>query len=157
MSATSLQTLAAQFCAIIDVAPPQLGPDDDGVVAFSTSLRGVDATITHDSWDRPDEAVIHVFFGHVPEHRELEALRELLNANYLMQQAWAPSFCRNPDTGEVVLQYVYPLEEASGENLWAGMQTIIDRVLKWRKTFVLSEADEASFDELRLRAMDQLA
>jgi hypothetical protein len=157
LSATSLQALAAQLCAMIDVAPPQLDADDDGIVAFSASLRGVDATFTHDTSSRPDEARIHVFFGHVPEHKELEALRELLNANYLMQQAGAPSFSRNPDTGELVLQYVYPLEEASGENLWAGLQTIIDRVLRWRETFALSEADKAPFDELQLHVMDQLA
>ena len=81
MSATAFQDLAAQFCALIDVAVPQLGPDDDGVVAFTATVQGVDVTVTHDPVERPDEASISVLFGLVPDDREVHVLRELLNAN----------------------------------------------------------------------------
>lgn len=139
MSIANLQDLADQFCAVVGLPPPGLVPDGNGLWAFSAKLRDVDVTLTHDPVHHPDHALVLVFFGPVPADRELAVLRELLHANLIMLQPGAPSFSRNPMTGDVVLQYVYPLAGASGQGLWAGLQAIVDSALKWRKNFFLDQ------------------
>ncbi len=157
MPVSSLQELAAQFCAIINVRTPQLSADDDGVLAFSATVGEVDITVSHDPAAHPDEVSIDVFFGAVPADRELPILRELLRANRVMGTAQAPSFSLDVHTGEVVLRYVRFLADTDGERLWAGVQTVIDTVLQWRSTFFLEPDEAPPFDVLAVCGLDHLA
>jgi hypothetical protein len=137
MPASTLQDLAQQFCDAAQMVAPVLTPDSDGNLAFSTRIRDVDFTITHDPASQPENALILVFLGQIPADREVLILRELLHANLLMLQPGSPSFSRNPLTGSILLQYSSPLTSASGESLRAGMEGIIDMVHAWREDFFL--------------------
>lgn len=137
MPASSLHNLAEQFCEILGVTPPSLGPDGKGHLAFSTKIRDVDVSVTHDMLRHPDHASVLVFFGRVPPEREVLVLRELLHANLLMIQPHCLSFSRNPLTGSVILQMMFPLATASGQGLWDGLQSVIAQALRWREDFFL--------------------
>ncbi len=139
MPASSIHKLAEQFCEIIGVPAPELSPDSNAVLAFSTQIGGVDISVTHDPLHHPDHATALVFFGQVPEDREVLILRELLHANLLMLRPDAPTFSRNPLTGNVILQYVFPLAGSSGRGLWTGMQGIIEYAQRWRRDFFLEQ------------------
>jgi hypothetical protein len=140
MPAANLQELVRQLCTIVDSPVPALSTDANGMLAFSTRLRDVDVTVTHHPTLHPEHAFVLVFFGPVPENRERAVLRELLHANLLLLHPGGPAFSRNPLSGHVVLQYVYPLAEASGQGLLSGLQTIIDSALQWRRDFFLDQA-----------------
>ncbi len=133
MSTLSIHTLAEEFCAIAGTAAVNVRADENGVLAFSVSMRGVQATITHDAIDHPFDLMVHVIFGQVPPHSELPALRELLQMNLRMQSPGSPAFGFNAQTGDVVLRYPYPLAHASGQHLWTGLQAVTGWALQWRQ------------------------
>ena len=137
MPASSLHNLAEQFCEILGVAAPSLSPDGKGHLAFSTKVKGVNVSVTHDMSRHPDHASVLVFFGHVPPDREVLVLRELLHANLLMIQPHCLTFSRNPLTGSVILQMMFPLATASGQGLWDGLQSVISHALQWRESYFL--------------------
>ncbi|MGE0332607.1 MAG: CesT family type III secretion system chaperone, partial [Ramlibacter sp.] len=106
---------------------------ENGVLAFTATVRAVDVTVTHDPALQPGHVAMFVTFGPVPRHRQLEVYRDLLHNNLLLVQAGAPAFSLNPFDDQVILQYMCPLFEASGANLWAGLQGVIDGALQWRE------------------------
>ena len=138
MPLTSFHELAAQFCKAAGSPAPELQPNEDGVLAFMATVRGVDVTVTQDPALQPGHAVVFVAFGYVAQDRQLEVYRDLLHNNMLLVQAGAPAFSLNPFDQQVILQYMCPLHSASGANLWAGLQGVVDGALQWRQA--LSQA-----------------
>jgi len=137
MSFDSFHHLAVQFCAAAGTPPVDISPDNAGLLAFSMQLRGVHISVSHAPAASPDHAFVLVMFGAVPADREPAVLRELMHANLLMQHDGAPSFGLNPMDGQVVLQYTCALATASGEELLAGLQAVVDTALQWREGFSL--------------------
>jgi hypothetical protein len=132
MPIISFHDFAAGFCAAAGSPVPELQPNEDGVLAFTASVRQVDLTVTHDPTLHADHAVVFVTFGFVPPHRQLEVYRDLLHNNLLLVQAGAPAFSLNPFDDQVILHYTCPLFPDSGTNLWAGLQGVVDGALQWR-------------------------
>jgi len=139
MPVSTFHALAAGFCAAAAVDTPRLWPDAEGIVSFTARLDGVDVAISHDAAGHPDHAFVLVMFGAVPSDREPAVHRELLNANLLMLGAGAPAFSVNPLDGQVILHYVYPLAEASGDALLAGLESVTAIALRWRQTLCLAD------------------
>ena len=119
------------------VPPPPLAPNSEGIAAFTAQLGEVEVAISHDMVNHPDHAFVLVMFGPVPEQQQARAWQELLHANLLMLGEHAPAFSLNPLDGQVILQYVYPLAQASGEGLLAGLQTAVAAAVQWRQAFAL--------------------
>lgn len=138
MSVPAFHDLAAAFCAAAQVTPPVLSPSAEGITAFTARLDEVDVSICHHMVNHPDHAFVLVLFGQVPEPLQARAWQELLHANLLMLGDGAPAFSLNPLDGQVVLQYVYPLAQASGERLLAGLQTAVAAAVQWRLAFTLA-------------------
>lgn len=128
----SLQDLVGQFCTILGSTTPVLAANAEGIFAFSVTVRGVDINVSHDQLRGAGHAVICVYFGDVPAAQEAAILRNLLHANFTMRELHAPAFCCDPHSEQIALKYVYPLAEASGESLWAGLQVLVEKVLRWR-------------------------
>lgn len=138
MSVPAFHELAAAFCVAAQVALPPLAPNNEGVAAFTARLGEVEVCVSHDMLNHPDHAFVLVMFGPVPEPQQARAWQELLHANLLMLGEGAPAFSLNPLDGQVILQYVYPLAQASGEGLLAGLQTAVAAAVQWRQTFSLT-------------------
>lgn len=138
MSVFAFHDLAAAFCAAARIPAPPLAPTTEGIAAFTARLDEVEVSISHDMLNHPDHAFVLVMFGPVPEPQQARAWQELLNANLLMLGEGAPAFSLNPLDGQVILQYVYPLAQASGEGLLAGLQTAVAAAVQWRQTFSLT-------------------
>lgn len=133
MAVASFEELCAGFCELVQVSPPPLKADAQGLVAFHVVLRGITVNFVH----RPDVTPDHVFvifelgaLDHRSEHGfgQLEAL---LDANFALLQLNSPVFSRNPGTGDVVLQYIYPLFETTASSLYQLIEKEIDRISQW--------------------------
>lgn len=138
MSVPAFHNLAAAFCAAAHVTLPPLIPNGEGITAFTAQLDEVEVSISHDMVNHADHAFVLVMFGEVPEHQQARAWQELLHANLLMLGEGAPAFSLNPLDGQVILQYVYPLAQATGEGLLGGLKTAVATALQWRQTFSLT-------------------
>jgi hypothetical protein len=134
MAVASFEDLCAGFCDIVKVAPPQLQEDDQGRVAFHVKMRGATVNMVHCPHTHPD----HLFLvfelgplatGDADAARELKAL---LDANFMLQ-VHAPVFSRNPATGNAVLQYVYPLFDATPSGLYELIDKGVDWSSRWRE------------------------
>lgn len=132
MSSTSFHDFTALFCEAAGSAVPELRPSENGLYAFTTTVRAVDVTVTHDPATRPGYAVVFVMFGKVPQGRQLEVYRDLLNSNLLLVHAGAPAFSLNPHDDQVILQQMQPLVPGAGAQFWAGLQGVVDSALQWR-------------------------
>lgn len=141
MSDIDFLDLASQFCNLVGSSVPVLTPDADGMLTFSTRLRDVDLSISHDPVHLPDQVHVLAFFGPVADAIETVVLRQLLHANLALTGASRCAFGRNPISGDIVLVSTCPLAELSAENLLAGLQAIADAALQWR-----SDPTQGQFD-----------
>jgi hypothetical protein len=134
MAVANLEELCAGFCEIVKIAPPALSADALGQVAFHVVLRGETVNLVH----RPNEFPEHVFvvfeLGPVGAEGADAAVQmcALLDANFAPLQLHAPVFSRNPQTGDVLLQYIYPLFEATPTGLYELIDTGLNSVDRWR-------------------------
>ncbi|MGE0332764.1 MAG: hypothetical protein AB7P37_18970, partial [Ramlibacter sp.] len=69
MPSTSFLDLAAQFCKAAGSPVPELQPNENGVLAFTATVRAVDVTVTHDPALQPGHVAMFVTFGPVPRHQ----------------------------------------------------------------------------------------
>jgi hypothetical protein len=141
MAVASFEDLCAGFCELAGVKPPVLSVSESGLIAFHVVLSGVTVNIVQ----RPEESNEHVFvlfeLGPVgSDDSSPSLLQALLDANYAPLQVNPPVFSRNPINGNVALQLVYSLFEATPNDLRELIDTGTDRLAHWRET-VPSEDD----------------
>lgn len=148
MAVASFEDLCAGFCEIVKVPPPELKADEQGLIAFHVVVRGTTINMIH----CPERSEDHLFviFELGPLGQEGPAgfaeLQALLNANYVLLQVNPPVFSRNAATGEVVLQYVYPLFDATPSSLHELIDEGVDWILDWRENLASGEPD-AGFEQ----------
>lgn len=140
MPVATFHDLAAELCAAAGVVTPPLMPSADGAVAFTLHTQGVEIALSHDP-RHPGYAFALIAFGQPPQYREAEVYRELLEANLMMLGADAPAFSLNAVDGRVILQYPWPLAQASGDVLWVGLSAVVGRALAWREDFRLQAGE----------------
>ena len=142
MAVASFQVLCEGVCEIFGVTPPPLQPDANGLTGFTLQLQGVDISVveapTGPGGPSP-AALVLVEFGVPPPERELQTWHALLDANFLMLDANAPSFSRNPMTGEVVLQHACTLHDTTCEDLCGRLLAIAEVAVRWRRDYFLGE------------------
>src|SRR5262249_8827948 len=105
MAIASFEAFCASISELIGVQPPSLAPDPMGNTGFTVTYR--DARIGFLRAERGGEqaVLILVEFGAPQPGQELQTLRALLDSNYLMLDVGAPSFARNPLSGDISLNY----------------------------------------------------
>jgi hypothetical protein len=135
MAVSTFDELCAGFCELIAVTPPVLNADANGLVAFHVVRRGVTIILAH----RPGISKDHFFalfeLGPIASDADKAAaeVQALLEANFVLLQVHPPVFSRDPASGDVVLQYVFPLFETTPNGLHELIDREIDRVLAWRE------------------------
>ena len=148
MAVASFEELCAGYCELLGVKTPQLSASESGLIAFHVVLHGV----TVDIVQRPDASKDHVFLlfelGQLGDDDESPVqMQALLNANHVLLQMNPPVFSRNPDNGHAVLQLIYPLFEATPNDLNEMINLGIEWTSHWREE-VLAD-DDASVDRPR--------
>lgn len=134
MAVASFQDLCTGFCELVQVTPPPLQIDERGLVAFHVVLRGVTINLVHRPQVSPDHVFVLFELGALSQDEATSdaQLHALLDANFVLLEVNPPVFSRNPATGEAVLQYVYPLFEATPNDLYGLIHKEIDRISDWR-------------------------
>lgn len=144
MAIANFDELCKGLSEIAGVTPPALEPDEQGITAFSVHLHDVAVTVAHAPQSSPDCAFVLIEFGEVPRDRDLAVWTALLDANFLMMGESAPCFSRNPATGQVLLQYVYPFDTATALDLYQGIVKMVDIARRWREDHFLDTENLAA-------------
>jgi hypothetical protein len=128
---TRFEVLCAQFCELAGVAPPAVDCSANGLAAFDAEMLGVRVTIANHAADG-DSVLVVAALGGVPPAHESDAMRNLLDANFLMFARNAPVFSRNPVTGEFTLQCVHDIAQCTAQSLYARVTQLSELALRWR-------------------------
>ena len=141
MAVASFEELCAGFCEIAGVSTPSLVGDAKGVIAFHVTWRDVTVDLIHCAKKCADHAFVLFEFGPCSQDdvSPSSSLQDLLHANFLQLQAHPPVFSRNPATGDVLLQYVYPLFDASPNGLFDLIDKGVAMALRWRQGNAVQE------------------
>jgi hypothetical protein len=131
MAVASFEDLCAGYCEIIKVAPLALRADDHGRVAFHVKVHGATVNLVHCPERSPDH--VFVVFELGPAGDSSRELMALLEANYAVLEVHPPMISRNPATGGLVLQYVYPLFDATPNDLHELIEQGCDWAFRWRQ------------------------
>lgn len=134
MSSTCFEAFSRSFCAALGLAPPQVQASAEAPAAFSIDYRGVALVLAEAGASHMPQVSLIVDFGDVPEHEQAEVYPALLQANFMMLEAGAPSFSLHPITGRVTYQLTFSLELADPLALCEALDGIADAVLQWRET-----------------------
>ena len=135
MAVASFEELCAGFCEIAGVPTPALVANANGLIAFHMVLRDVTVNVIHS----PEKCAGHAFilFDLGPVGQDdadsSRGLQTLLHANFLQLQVHPPMYSRNPKTGDVVLQFVYPFFEATPNGLFDLIDSGVNLALRWRE------------------------
>lgn len=138
MAVANFQALCEGVCAVFGIDAPQLQPDAMGITGFTLRVQDVDISVVQAPEGTAPAAFVLVEFGPPSPERELETWHALLDANFLMLGANAPSFSRNPVSGEVVLQYACALADATPEGLCQSIEHIAAVAVRWRQDYFLA-------------------
>ena len=134
MPVTSFDDFCASICDLIGVDPPPLEADANGVVGFTVTHREARiAFVERERGNQPGVLRI-VEFGAAPAEKELQVLRGLMEANYLMTGVGAPAFVLNPVTGEISFHESFLLSEVDVQAVYQSIATAADAVDEWKKT-----------------------
>jgi hypothetical protein len=129
--------LCTKLCKAAGTPVPELCPDSNGNTAIAVTVGDVDVIVAHEPRRAPASAFLSVNCGPVPAGDSVAAYRALMEVNSLMMWSRGCSFGRNPRTGEIVLQYAYPLQEASAAELYECIRTFADVAQSWRESHFL--------------------
>jgi hypothetical protein len=134
MAIATFDDFCDSICDLIGVAAPTLEPDASGLVGFTVTHH--ETAISFLKADRGDEPgiLMMVDFGAPPADKAPAVMLSLLDANFLMMGVGAPSFGRNPATGEISLQQSFLLSQVDVRNIYQGIANAADTVATWRKT-----------------------
>ena len=144
MAVASFQDLCAGICELVQVTPPALAADHQGLIAFHLVWRGVTVSFVHcpdTSWDH-----LFVIFELGPLSAEASPRAHaqglaLLDANFALLQVHPPVFSRDPATGQALLQHVVPLFDATPSGIYALLDSKVESILQWRADAPAREAD----------------
>jgi hypothetical protein len=141
MAAAGFEHLCAGFCELVQLPTPALKADDRGLIAFHVVLRGATVNLVHRPAVSPDHVFVLFELGPIGHDGSdsVSQLVALLEANFVLLELNAPVFSRNPATGDAILQYVYPLFEATPNDLYELIDKEIDRISHWRESLATSD------------------
>jgi hypothetical protein len=141
MTASAFERLCEEFCELARVPAPELTAEDDGVVAFHATWRGVTIDVLHDPQQDEAHAFVTFELGTVPaqEPRRSRIWEALLKANHLLMRLNAPTFSCHPETGAAMLQCVFPLFDLTPSALYKVVEEGVSVALEWRESFFLCD------------------
>jgi len=130
MSVERFLRLQADFCEVAAAPVPDLAPDERGMLAFHAAMRGYWADCFFAPAMSATDAFVMADLGAMPAGTDGAAWQVLLHSNALMFSKAAPAFALT-ETGRLKLQWVYPLDVATGHDLYATLMRCADWADQW--------------------------
>jgi hypothetical protein len=140
MPAANFDDFCTSLCTLIGVPPPVLEPDANGVIAFTVIHRDARIAFVDRARGNQPGVLMIVEFGAAPPEKELEILRGLMEANFLMTGVGAPAFVLNPLTREISFHQSYLLSEVDVPAVYQGLATAANAVHEWNEDHFLGAA-----------------
>jgi len=104
------------------------------------SIKGVDFSMYPEVLADQACVVFHCDLGDLPETEREAVLIWLLDNNFHLIKSIHPvSFCRNEESGRLMLSALQPLAGISARTILDQMGSLADYALHWRTTFLLNE------------------
>ncbi len=108
------------------------------------SVRGADFSMHAVNDHDQSSVVIHCELGALPTHRREEVLARLLDTNFhMISSGKSVTFCRNEQSGHLMLSMAQPLSSLSGQVAIDQMGALAEYALIWRQNYFLDEASAA--------------
>jgi hypothetical protein len=138
------EALCDAFCDVAGIQPRSIVRSEDGGHSITVRLRDVAVTLLQLDNKRPDTVFLIAELGVMPEHRALAGWLSLLNTNLWLVGQNAPAFCRNPETGQVLLQWACPLDSVTATDAYQQICAMADLACQWRQDYLMDEARAAA-------------
>ena len=138
MTVANFVELCRGLCEVTGASAPDLAPDAGGGLALEIQLANVGVILAHEPSGHPNRAVATVTLGQLPQGRELDACRALMNIN-IHVLGGGSAFSRDPVTGDVVLRQIYHFGHATAVDLYLRIVAMAEAVSRWRQHHFLME------------------
>ena len=132
MHATNFVRLCDGLHSLLGLGSPVPTRRQGGLQVLRLSIQGVDAYLLCAPGTDEQAGCLVVEFGPLPQSGELEGWLDLLDTNRDFHGACAPRFCRDPETGAVLLQWGFGLQNASSADVHSRLLEMARMASEWR-------------------------
>ena len=133
MSNANFRQLCTELRTAAAAPVPCFDEDELEKMTISVTVNEVKVVVRHEPERVPMDTHLSVAFGPLPHHDQLAACRALMDVNSLMVWTRECSFARDPDSGDIVLQYASSLRDTSAPDLYAAIRELADIAQGWRQ------------------------
>lgn len=135
--------MSEKFNALIEAFAKHVGlPDDSGFTETLTmSVDDVAVGIQYVFDSSEESIVLYCDLGPIPEQKERDIYRNLLEGNYFWTGTGGATLSINSDTGHALAAHAMPLEELDGEGLAVAIDAFADVGEFWTRFITSSELD----------------
>jgi len=145
MSAEQFQALCDEFCDLAGTSRPVLVPDERGLLAFHTTIRGYCMTCIHVPPADADDVYLLVDIGEMPAQAGLEAWKTLMRTNTFLFGSHTPVIGLSR-RDHLLIQQVVPLRSATARALMASVTGVADWADQWHAGKWLGQEPAATAD-----------
>ncbi len=156
MSAAQFLALRDAFCELAGEAAPELVADAAGTLAFHQVIGAYSVTFTYAPCLSDNDVFIMMDFGKMAAAAGLQEWHTLMQCNTLMFGKNSPVFGLS-EAGNLVLQRVYPLASATGQELHAIVNGLVGWADQWHAGAWLQPDEQAAPTPLAAAMLDRLA
>lgn len=135
--------MSEKFSALIEALANHVGlPDDSGFAETLTmSVDDVAVGIQYVFDSSEESVVLYCDLGPIPEQKERDIYRNLLEGNYFWTGTGGATLGVNSETGHALVAHAMPLEELDAEGLAAAIDAFADVGQFWTQFIVSDEPD----------------
>lgn len=137
--------------ALSDEAGLQLSQEPVSPVEFS--VDGVDVAISHEVRGEEHAIVLYSELGQVPEAREIEVYRILLEANVMWSGTGDGTIGVNSATRQALICYRLPTTDLDGPGFVSVVSAFLQLARAWREFMVASEEEATALTAVRPQGM----
>lgn len=145
MPLADFEDLCTSLCDLVGVEPPRLVPDAYGNLAFTITMDGVDVGFVKDELGGEPGAIMITSFGVPDASMELQVLRRVLDANFMVSAIGSAMFVRNPLTGEIVLHRPLLLARMNAQDAYKSVMKSLEALDEWQAGKFFGAPEKESF------------
>ncbi|KAE8753700.1 hypothetical protein FSO04_43700 [Paraburkholderia madseniana] len=137
MASENYVKLIRGFCELVKI------DDCDTVLEQgSVAVNGIGFSFVSVGPVANEELLVYCDFGELPEHRQHDICRRLLEINVFLSSGMLPAaFALNPESSHVLLSYRTLLAQTDAETLANSLKLFVEQVESWRSGFFLDSRD----------------
>jgi hypothetical protein len=129
----SFQHFCESICDRLGLVARVLQADEQGVVEFSVTAEGAETAFREVAHDGRPGVRMAVVFGKPDAGEELETLRMMMDANFLMSASGSGTLVRHPGTQAIELRHTWRLDEIDAEVVHEAVLQAVDAAVQWRR------------------------